>query len=82
MHNGFVVPYNADSLLHFDAHVNVEYCGWSMLIKSLFKYISNGTNMIRFAVTGIDSDDEGSSYDGSAIIDEISNYVDDRFLCP
>nr|GEX42631.1 DNA helicase [Tanacetum cinerariifolium] len=27
--NSYVVPYNRDLLLAFDAHINVKYCGWS-----------------------------------------------------
>ena len=44
--NGYVVPYNRLLCMTFYAHINVEYCGWTMLIKYLFKYISKGTDRI------------------------------------
>ncbi|GJR22636.1 DNA helicase [Tanacetum coccineum] len=40
------VPYNRMLCLAFRAHVIFEYCGWSMLIKYLFKYISKGPDRI------------------------------------
>jgi hypothetical protein len=49
--NGFVIPYNPLLLQRFHAHINVEYCGWNMLIKYLFKYISKGTDRIRYAIS-------------------------------
>ncbi|GJW16112.1 DNA helicase, partial [Tanacetum coccineum] len=42
--NSYVVPYNRQLCIVFHAHINVEYYGWSMLIKYLFKYISKGTD--------------------------------------
>nr|XP_043611848.1 uncharacterized protein LOC122583517 [Erigeron canadensis] len=81
--NGFVVPYNANLLRHFLAHINVEYCGWSMLIKYLFKYISKGADRVKFQI----SKDRGSassenSEESSSVINEIDNFLDGRFICP
>ena len=44
--NGYVVPYNRSLCMAFYAHINVECCGWTMLIKYLFKYICKGTDRI------------------------------------
>ncbi|GJZ75930.1 hypothetical protein Tco_0640395 [Tanacetum coccineum] len=46
-----VVPYNRRLSMAFHAHINVEYCGWSMLIKYLFKYISKGPDRILVKVS-------------------------------
>ena len=80
--NGYVVPYNRDLCLAFEAHINVEYCGWSMLIKYLFKYISKGTDRIFARVTRSIGEPSTSSAQTDACIDEIQNYLDGRFVCP
>ncbi|XP_071718050.1 uncharacterized protein [Rutidosis leptorrhynchoides] len=49
--NSYAVPYNRNLCLIFHAHINVEYCGWTMLIKYLFKYISKGTDRILMHVS-------------------------------
>nr|GEV71851.1 DNA helicase [Tanacetum cinerariifolium] len=46
-----VVPYNRALCLAFKAHINVEYCGWSMLIKYMFKYISKGPDRILMKIS-------------------------------
>ncbi|XP_071728900.1 uncharacterized protein [Rutidosis leptorrhynchoides] len=44
--NSYVVPYNRLLFMTFQAHINVECCGSTTLIKYLFKYISKGTDRI------------------------------------
>ncbi|GJS51633.1 DNA helicase [Tanacetum coccineum] len=61
--NSYVVPYNKKLLTTFYAHINVEYCGWSMLIKYLFKYISKGTDRVvaRISRNGTNMSTPGAS---------------------
>ncbi|KAL3614258.1 hypothetical protein CASFOL_042332 [Castilleja foliolosa] len=63
--NRFVVPYNELLSRHFNAHINVEHCGWNMMIKYLFKYISKGADRVRFCVTRSE-DASGSNSDSVA----------------
>ncbi|GJU73233.1 DNA helicase [Tanacetum coccineum] len=75
-----VVPYNCALCLALEAHINVEYCGWSMLLKYLFKYISKGPDRI---LAKISNSDKSTMTTGNiSHIDEIQNYVDGRFICP
>ncbi|XP_076927004.1 uncharacterized protein LOC143590390 [Bidens hawaiensis] len=79
--NGFVVPYNRTLSLHFMAHINVEYCGWSMLIKYLFKYISKGADRVHYTVTKMQDVTDPSQQEFSRL-NEIQNFLDSRFICP
>ena len=80
--NTHVVPYNRLLCLMFHAHINVEYCGWSMLIKYLFKYISKGTDRIAARIVKPIGDPGPSSSVPKIQIDEIKNFIDGRFICP
>ncbi|XP_076922617.1 uncharacterized protein LOC143584446 [Bidens hawaiensis] len=80
--NAYVVPYNRTLSLLFNAHINVEYCGWNMMIKYLFKYVSKGSDRIHFKITQsihkVDTDQNSLS----VTCNEIDNFVDGRFICP
>ncbi|KAM0041949.1 putative DNA helicase Pif1, helitron helicase-like domain-containing protein [Helianthus debilis subsp. tardiflorus] len=80
--NGYVVPYNRVLSMHYMAHINVEYCGWSMLIKYLFKYISKGADRIRYTIKKSPSLTEDTHTADSPHVDEIRNFLDARFICP
>ncbi|GJU29198.1 DNA helicase [Tanacetum coccineum] len=77
--NSNVVPYNRALCLAFHAHINVEYCGWSMLIKYLFKYISKGPDRILAKINRPIGEASTSTAAKTKPIDEIQNYVDVRY---
>nr|GEU40512.1 DNA helicase [Tanacetum cinerariifolium] len=80
--NGYIVPYNRQLCLAFQAHINVKSYGWSMFIKYLFKYISKGTDKIAAKIVRQVGDPPADTNNGSIQIDEIYNYIDGRFVCP
>ncbi|GKE42288.1 hypothetical protein Tco_1469572, partial [Tanacetum coccineum] len=85
--NGYVVPYNKNLLSIFYTHINVEYYGWTMLIKYLFKYISKGTDHVVARISKNSTDATGPSNGASTsrpriVIDEIKNYLDARYISP
>nr|GEV96638.1 DNA helicase [Tanacetum cinerariifolium] len=74
-----VVPYNRALCLDFEAYINVDYCGWIMLIKYQFKYISKGPDRILVKISN--SKATASVPGNNKQINEIQNYVDGRFIC-
>ncbi|XP_071688702.1 uncharacterized protein [Rutidosis leptorrhynchoides] len=80
--NGYVVPYKSYLCLRFHAHINVECCGWNMLIKYLFKYISKGTDRVATHISRPLGDEGSSRRIENQAVDEIKNFIDARFICP
>jgi hypothetical protein len=73
--NKWIVPYNMALLKKFQAHINVEWCNKTNLLKYLFKYLAKGHDMARARIY--------SMYHSSSTepegINEIDQYA--RFRC-
>ncbi|XP_071729024.1 uncharacterized protein [Rutidosis leptorrhynchoides] len=80
--NSYIVHYNLLLCLTFYAHINVEFCGWTMLIKYLFKYISKGTDRVAARITRPVGNTDAQQSQVPKAIDEIQNFIDARFICP
>ncbi|XP_058784626.1 uncharacterized protein LOC131659455 [Vicia villosa] len=73
--NRYVVPYNKQLLLKYNAHINVEWCNQSRSIKYLFKYVNKGHDRVTIGFyTG------ANDKDNAELIDEIKMYYDCRYL--
>jgi hypothetical protein len=59
--NQLVVPYNMTLLKRFRAHINVEWCNKTHLIKYLFKYITKGPDRARAVIETCASNTNGST---------------------
>nr|GFA00118.1 DNA helicase [Tanacetum cinerariifolium] len=75
-------PLQSYSFYDLLAHINVEYCGWTMLIKYLFKYISKGTDRVVAHNTRPVAYRSPSDNSSKNQIDEIKNYLDAQFVSP
>ena len=69
--NRYVVPYNRNLIVKFDAHINVELCDYSRSVKYLFKYVNKGSDR---ATLGIECSDTPTERD------EIKRYLDCRCI--
>jgi hypothetical protein len=66
--NDYVVLYNRKLLMQYNAHINVEICCQSLLIKYLFKYASKELDRCRMVLQNETND-------------EIHAYRNCRFIC-
>lgn len=78
--NRWVVPYNMKLLKKYQAHINVEWCNKSNMIKYLFKYVTKGSDRTKvyFETTGNTANKPTDS--NAAPRNEIDEYINARFL--
>ena len=78
--NRWVVPHNIGILKKFQAHINVEACNQSYLIKYLSKYCHKGADVARLGVAPHSSATGDTDPNNSSGVDEIVEYIKSRYL--
>ena len=78
--NRWVVPHNLQILKKFQAHINVEACNQSYLIKYLFKYCNKGADAASLGVAADSSANKDKQPGNSEGVDEIAEYIKSRYL--
>ncbi|XP_072087855.1 uncharacterized protein [Arachis hypogaea] len=71
--NKFTVSYNAELLLKFGCHINVEYTCQISSIKYLFKYVHKDNDRVTATLYNA-----GDPSEATQVVDEIRNYYDSR----
>lgn len=81
--NRFVIPYNAELLLRFNSHINVEVCTSLKAVKYIYKYIYKGYDCVNFEMKKVVSDsDLAEVIENPNRHNEILDYQSARFVGP
>ncbi|KAL4626735.1 hypothetical protein ACB092_05G119100 [Castanea dentata] len=78
--NRFIVPYNIDLLVKFQAHINVEWCNRSRSIKYLFKYITKGPDRATLILEENLHIDSSTGMQHMTDADEVKTYLNCRYV--
>jgi hypothetical protein len=78
--NRSVVPYNMHLLKKYNAHINVEWCNKSNMIKYLFKYVTKGIDRAKVYFESTAQTQNHSPGSHLAPPNEIQEYIDARYL--
>ncbi|XP_038687481.1 uncharacterized protein LOC119986860 [Tripterygium wilfordii] len=78
--NWYVVPYNRDLLVKYQAHLNVELCNHSRSIKYFFKYVTKQPDRAIDVLHLGPNEIDGRKLTNSSNVDEVKQYVDCRYI--
>ncbi|XP_073116154.1 uncharacterized protein [Elaeis guineensis] len=78
--NRYVVPYNVELLIKYQAHINIEWYNRSRSIKYLFKYVNKGSDRATIILEKIMDDSNMNNDDHKPVVDEIKQFLDCRYI--
>uniref|UniRef100_A0A0A9BWL2 Helitron helicase-like domain-containing protein n=1 Tax=Arundo donax TaxID=35708 RepID=A0A0A9BWL2_ARUDO len=79
--NKWVVPHNLYLIKKYQAHINVEYCNKSKILKYLCKYINKGPDKAKIIFEEIKKGKDTPADTKTGEINEIKEYLDCRYIC-
>jgi len=78
--NQWVVPYNRDLCIKYDAHINVERVTVCSMITYLYKYVHNGHDRATIIIEGNTKHHDSEQPWPQRERDEIQEYLDCRYV--
>ena len=83
MDNRWVIPYNRDMCVKYDAHINVERCAQKKVIKYLHKYMHKGADRATIVIEdNVQHPQQGNGPPNYEDVNEIKQYLDCRYVSP
>ena len=79
--NQWVVPYNMALLKKYQAHMNVEWCNKTQVLKYLFKYVTKGADFSNAYLERTKGKDVPTNSSKPIHVDEVQDYVRCRYIC-
>ncbi|RYR33800.1 hypothetical protein Ahy_A10g048444 [Arachis hypogaea] len=77
MRNGGCSKFYPKKFVDATAHINLEFCNKSNVIKYLFKYINKGRDRVTASIRNVQTQEHGGQD-----VDEIKQFYDCRYLAP
>ncbi|KAL0424493.1 UNVERIFIED_CONTAM: ATP-dependent DNA helicase PIF1 [Sesamum radiatum] len=78
--NRWIVPYNRDLLVLFNAHINVEKCASPKSTKYMYKYTYKGIDMATIVIENNADNPQNNGEHMYRHVDEIKQYLDCRYV--
>ncbi|KAK2997552.1 hypothetical protein RJ639_024841 [Escallonia herrerae] len=75
-----VVPYHRNSIVKYQAHINIEWCNRAKSIKYLFKYITKGPDRATMVIEKANGTSTSRKDERSVTVDEVKHYQDCRYI--
>jgi len=83
MDNRWVIPYNRDLCVKYEAHINVERCAQKKVIKYLHKYMHKGADRATIVLEdNVHNPEHGIGPSNYEDVNEIKQYLDCRYVSP
>ena len=79
--NRWVVPHNLFLLKKSSAHINVEWCNKTHVLRYLFKYVTKGQDCAKMYLEKFKKGEDAPCDPTTSTINKVKEYLDCRYIC-